>query len=154
MREYCWKSMGFSADAQAVGQELEKIEILGELSSEAVLNYAEKNPDSEVYKCFEWDDDEASRKYRLYQANQILCSISIKIKEKPTEKQRIYVNVKSSETHAKTFKNIKEVLKNDEEYQQLVNKAKDDFIRCKDKYDKIIERDDLKDVIFAIYREI
>ena len=154
MREYCWKAMGFNADAQAVGQELETIETLGELTAEEITRYAEKNIDSELHKCFEWDDDEASRKYRLYQANLILCSISIKIKEVPGEKQRVYVNVKSSETNEKKFKNIKEVLKNDEEYQQLIEKAKKDFVRCRDKYEQLLDKDDLKDIIFDIYKEI
>lgn len=153
MKKYSWKFI-INADAQKVGKELEKIETLGELNNEAVLKYAEEHPKSELYKCFDWDDTEASKKWRLNQASRIICSISVEIKEEPTVKQRIYVNVRSSETGKRKFKNIRDVLENDDEYNQLVNKAKEDFNKCKEKYDTIINRDDLKDILFDIYREI
>lgn len=154
MREYSWKNMGFSADAQLVGEELEKLEILGEVTTDTLLSYARNNPESETYKCFEWDDSIAGEKYRRYQATHVLTSIAVKIKEEPVKTQRVYFSVKTSSDDTRKFKNIKEVLKNDEEYQQVVDKARKDFITCKEKYDELIERDDLKDVIFEIYREI
>lgn len=151
---YTWKYSGFSADANLVGNELEELENKGELSSERVLRYAENNPNSELHKCFEWDDTEAARKYRLKQANQILCSISLEIKEEPVKKQRVYVNIKSSETGIRNFKNIKDVLENDEEYQQLLDKARNDFDSCKEKYETLVNKDDLKEIIFEIYRKV
>lgn len=154
MKKYSWKSHGFSANAQKIGKELEKLEILGELNSEAVLKYAESHKNSELYKCFEWSDTEASKRYRLYQASLILSSISLEIKEEPKIKQRVYVSVKSTETGERTFKNIKEVLKNDDEYQQLISRAKLEFDNCKERYQSVIKKEDLKDIIFEIYREI
>lgn len=154
MREYSWKHYIFSADAQLVGEELEKLEFAGELTSEEVLKFAKNNPNSETYKCFEWDDSVAGEKYRRYQASQLVSSIAVKIKEEPVETQKVYVSVKTALDDKRTFKNIKEILKNDEEYQQLVDKAKADFIKCKDKYESLLEKDDLKEVIFELYREI
>lgn len=154
MREYSWKGMGFSADAQLVGEELEKLEFAGELNADEVLKFAKNNPESETYKCFEWDDSIAGEKYRRYQASHIMTSIAVKIKEEPAETQRVYVSVKTALDDKRTFKNIKEVLKNDDEYQQLVDKAKADFESCKDKYETLLEKDDLKEVIFELYREI
>ena len=89
MKKYCWKSSGFDVDVQSVGEELEKIEELGEISSEQVLEYAENHKDSELYKCFDWDDKSASRKYRLIQASNILSSISVEIKEETRVKKNI-----------------------------------------------------------------
>lgn len=154
MKKYAWKYSGFDVDVQIVGEELEKIEELGEISSEQVLEYAENHKDSELYKCFDWDDKSASRKYRLQQASQIISSISIEIKEEPVEKQKVYYSVISSINSARKFKNIKEILENDEEYIQLVSKAKEDLNSCKEKYDNLIKKEDLKDIIFEIYREI
>lgn len=154
MKKYSWKSVGFSADPNKVGKELETIEVLGELNNRAVLDYAEKNTNSELYKCFEWDNEIAGEKYRLFQANNILCSISLEIKEEPAQKQRVYVNVRSCETEKRTFKNINEVLKNDDEYSQLINKAKDELKTYTDKYNSLLDKEDLKNVIFEIYREI
>lgn len=153
MALYSWKYV-MNGDPQKVGNELEEIESLGEITPERVLWYAERHKNSELHKCFEWDDTEAGKKFRLQQANQILCSISVEIKEKPKIKQRIYVNVKSSNSGIKTFKNIKDVLKDDEEYKQLIDKAKKEFVACKDKYETLLNKDDLKDIIFDIYKEI
>lgn len=154
MREYSWKARGFEADAQVVGEELERLEMAGELNSEEVLRYAEKHPESELYKCFEWDDDEASRKYRLIQASQILCSISLKITEEPVKKQRVYVSIKSSTSNERKFKNIKDVLENDEEYKQLLEKAQNEFYSCKEKYEELVQKEDLKEIIFDLYKKI
>ena len=153
MTIYSWK-YSLPGDPQKVGNELEEIESLGEITPERVLGYAERHKNSELHKCFEWDDSEASRKYRLNQANQILCSISIEIKEEPKVTQRVYVNVKSSNSGIKTFKNIKDVLGDDEEYKQLIEKAKKEFVDCKDKYETLLQRDDLKDILFEIYKEV
>ena len=154
MREYSWKHCGFNADAQLVGEELEKLEFAGEITPDEVLNFARNNPESETYKCFEWDDKIAGEKWRKRQAGEILISISLKVKENPVEKQRVYVNVKTALDDKRTFKNIKEVLKNDDEYQQLIDRAKTEFISCKEKYETLLEKDDLKEVIFELYREI
>jgi hypothetical protein len=154
MKKYCWSSASFQANAQKVGEELEEIEILGELDSNSVLKYAKENRQSELSKCFEWDDKIAGEKYRMQQACQVLCSISIAIKEEPVEKERVYVNVVSSNSGKKKYKNINEVLKNDEEYYQLVSKAKSELTTYKEKYQKLVNKEDLKELIFEIYKEI
>lgn len=156
MREYTWKHWRFSADAQLVGEELEKLEFAGELTADEVLKYAKNNPESETYKCFEWDNTIAGEKYRRYQASQIMTSISLKIKVDETQKeiQNVYVNIRTSQDDKRTYKNIKEVLKNDTEYQQILDKAKQSFINCKEKYETLLDKEDLKNVIFELYREI
>lgn len=157
MREYSWKHTGTSfmkADAQLVGEELEKLEFAGELIADEVLKFARNNPDSELYKCFEWDDSIAGEKYRKMQSSGILSSISVTIKEEPKETQRVYVSVKTSLDNTRKFKNIKEVVKNDEEYQQLIDRAKKSFVRCKEEYETLLQKDDLKEIIFELYREI
>ena len=155
MKIFSWKTNFFkNADAQLVGEELEQIEQLGKIEPNEVIEFAKNNPKSELHKCFEWDDSEAARKYRLTQANTLICSISLEIKEEPKKIQRVYVNIKDKDTKEQTFKNINEVLKNDEEYQQLIDKASEDLKKYKDKYTDLIEKQDLKDIIFEIYREI
>ena len=82
MVKYKWSSDGnrFAADANLIGRELEKIESNnGSLDTRVIVDFARKNQDSELYKCFEWDNDIAAEKYRLQQANRVLCSISVVI---------------------------------------------------------------------------
>ena len=41
-----------------------------------------------------------------------------------------------------------EVLKNDDDYKQLVDKAEQDFLSYKQKYEEIIQLNDLKNIIY------
>ena len=147
--KYCWKTTGFDADANKVGKELENINLKEKLTREVVLKYA-KNKESELHKCFEWDDSVASEKYRLFQASCILSSISIVIDDaKPKRKTtRMYVNIKNTIQNEREYKSIVEVLENDEEYKQLVGKAEQDFLSYKQKYEELIQINDLKNIIY------
>lgn len=151
MKKYSWKSVGFSANAQKVGEELEKIDNISNIS---VLEYAKENVGSELHKCFEWDDSIASEKYRLIQATKIISSISFVIQEEPLRKQKVYYSIKKEKEDIRTFKNIKNILEDDEEYKALCEKAKNEFETCKKNYEELIKRDDLKDIVFLIYKEI
>lgn len=145
---YKWKVDGFyKGDANKVGEELSFIEKDGELTNENVLEFARTYKDSELHKCFEWNDAVCGRKYRLIQASQIIQNIAIVISEEPQETTKAFVNVKTTE-EKKVFKNIVSVIENDEEYNQLKEKAKKDFLSYKDRYDKIIKLKDLKQIIF------
>lgn len=153
MKKYSW-IYNINADAQKVGEELELIEREGSISPAHLIEYAKRHKDSELYKCFEWDNDEAAKKYRLRQASTIISSISIEIKEEPREIQKVYYSINDSKTSEKKYKNISEIINNNDEYSQIVEKAKSEFIKCKQKYESLLEKEDLKDIIFDIYREI
>lgn len=145
--KYKWNCVGFSANANKVGKEIETINKSGELNRENILEYAKNNKESEIYKCFEWDDKIAGEKYRLNQATMILNSISIVIKkEQPPKPIRAFVNVRNSDDN-KIYKSIIEVLENDEEYEQLLRKAEREFKNYKEKYSEIIRLKDLKNII-------
>jgi hypothetical protein len=144
---YKWNVKGFKGEANKVGKELEVIEQTSELTNVSVLEYAKDNKESELNKCFEWNDVIAGEKYRLVQASQILNNISVVISDtQPEEVTKAFVNVRTSED-TKVFKNIVSVLENDEEYIQLKQKAERDFISYKEKYNKILKLKDLKDII-------
>ena len=154
MKKYSWKNQQFNAEPQKVGEELERLEGIGEITNRMVLNYAKDNPNSELYKCFEWDDKKASERYRLIQATNIISSISFVVKEEPLKKQKVYFSIKTKEEEARKFKNIKDILEDDEEYQALLRKAKNELESCKNNYNDLIKREDLKEILFEIYREI
>lgn len=144
--KYCWSSVGFDADANKVGKELEILEGKYELTREVVLEYA-KNKNSELNKCFEWNDSIAGEKYRLQQATWILASISIIVNDEPKRTTRMYVNIKNDDNR-KEYKNIVSVVENDDEYKQLLDKAERDFISYKEKYQDMVQLKDLKNIIF------
>lgn len=145
---YKWSSVGFKANADKVGKELERIEKESELTNVNVLEFAKNNKNSELNKCFDWNNETAGEKWRLHQANNVLTSISIVINDtEPEETTKAFVNIKTKE-ETRVFKNIVSVIENDEEYNQLKDKAKRDFISYKEKYDKILKLKDLKAIIF------
>lgn len=150
-KKYSWKVTGFNANAQKVGEELEDIL---EITNKNVLDYAKNNIDSELHKCFEWDDTVAGEKYRLIQATKLISSISFIIQEEPMKKQKVYFSIKTDKKDLCKFKNIKDILENDEEYYALCNKAKQELENCKDRYNDLIKKEDLKNIIFDIYKEI
>lgn len=154
--KYTWSNVWYKQDANKVGKELESIKDIGELTNKEILEYAEKHRDTELAKCFEWDNEIAGKKYRLKQATDILCSISIVIDEnkEPIEKTRVYVSTKKKDDEQRTFKKLVDVLDDDEEYKALVQKARKELDSCQEKYRSIIKLQDLKDIIFDIYKNI
>lgn len=63
----------FKADAEKVYNEINSI---GEkYTPKDVLEKARGNEDSELHKCFEWDDAIAGEKYRLQQARDVIRMI-------------------------------------------------------------------------------
>ena len=151
MRKYSWKSVGFNADAQKVGNELETIKVL---TNKNVLDYAKNNTKSELHKCFEWDDTIASEKYRLIQATRVISAISFVVQDEPIKKQKVYYSIKTEEKEVCKFQNIKDILESENEYLALCKKAKQELERCTDNYNNLIKREDLKEIVFELYKEI
>ena len=72
-----WKIKGiYKADAQKVADEIGE----GKVTPQEVLEKA-RDKNSELHKCFEWDDGIAAEKYRLSQAGGILRTLVIKREE-------------------------------------------------------------------------
>ena len=154
--KYVWNNVGFKADANSVGKELEQLERTTSLTNEEVLKYAKSHQNSELHKCFEWDDKIAGEKFRMQQATKLLCSISIVYEDNNNneEKTRIYVSTRTRNDEKRTFKKITDVLEDDEEYKALLDKANNELNNCQQKYRDLIKLQDLKDIIFDIYKKM
>ncbi len=141
---YVWKTTGFSADANKVGKELEELERKNlTITRKDVLEKA-RDKNTELHKCFDWDDSIAGEKWRLQQATYVLTSISVKNEE--VEPTRYFVNVKTV-NEEKIYKNIKAVIQNEEEFNQLLERAKNEFVSYKQKYEKMVDKDIFKKMI-------
>ena len=65
-----WKMPGlFKADAQKVAEEIKSIG--DEVTAEQIVELA-RDEDTELHKCFDWNDQTAAEKWRKQQARQIL----------------------------------------------------------------------------------
>lgn len=136
-----WKLNGiFKANAEIVDEEIKS---LSEITPNNMVEFAKNNPDSELYKCFEWDDTIAAQKYRLQQANKILTFLVYpKTREDlpPTRKYQVT-------TTAHVFKETKKLLVNQNEYEALLKRALAELQAFKQRYQTLVE---LQDVISAI----
>lgn len=82
------------ANADKVQQEIDMLAGLdpnGKCSPTAMVDFAQRHPQSELYKCFEWDDTKAAHAYRLNQATEIKISIVTPVNRTPVQPQQIKI---------------------------------------------------------------
>src|SRR5688500_16292159 len=65
----------------------------GELEPERVLEWAEKHPSSALHASFQWDDTEAAKQYRLWQARQLITEVVVVYEDRPSVQK--YVSIVS-----------------------------------------------------------
>lgn len=137
-----WKTSLFSkANAQIVADEISQI---GEYATPEQILEKARDSKTELHKCFEWNDSIAAEKYRLHQARMVVCNLVYKEpKEQPQPPQRIRVmNITSN-----GYKQTKLILRNLDEYNELLSRAKAELQSFERKYNNISE---LEEVLTAI----
>lgn len=144
MKQYSWKVGGFAykQDANAVGQELEK---LGDnITAEGVINLA-RNENSILHEMFEWDDTVAAEKYRNQQARWIITNIQVNIiadEERPRQVRAFVTTRKDT-----FYEPIEKVVKDTDKYALLLERAYKELNAIKLKYSTLIEIQELlKDI--------
>lgn len=137
MLEAKWKP-GFSlfkADAQRVAEEL--AELGDEITPARILDKA-RDSDTELHKCFEWDDTVAAEKYRLTQARQIVCHLVIKERQDPPEGQaprRVYYKTSGDGGYKPTTL----ILRNESEWAALKARCEQELAAIMARYKTVLE---------------
>lgn len=124
----------FKADAQKVAEEI--VALGEEVTPEEIVNAA-KNEDSELHKCFEWDDQIAAEKWRKQQARQIMCYLVIR-EEAEDKKNDVPIRV-FYKTDLGGYKQLEKIFRNDDEYQKLLQAAWGELHAFKRKYARLQE---------------
>lgn len=132
----------FKADAQLVADEISSI--VGDPTPDDVLNLA-RNENTELHKCFTWDDTIAAEKYRKYEARQILCKLVIVEENKPEDRPEIRVFYKVENTEG--YRPTEFVVKQDDEYMKLLERAYSELRAFKVKYSCLKELKEIFDLI-------
>lgn len=128
-------------DAQKVYEEIGS----DSATPEEVLAKAE-NENSELHKCFTWDDDEASRKWRLHEARRIIQTLVIKVEETEIQPKKEFRLFQPTST-MNEYKPVQFFQRNQDEYEKLLDRAKNELAIFKRRYQEIAE---LEEVIKAI----
>lgn len=129
-----WKMPGvFKADAQKVAEE---IKCIGEEVTPEQIVEAAKDVNSELHKCFDWDDKIAADKWRKQQARQIMCFLVIREETKEPDAVPLRVFYKNDNGG---YKHSEKVFQQPDEYQKLLQTAYAELRAFKIKYARLQE---------------
>lgn len=141
-----WKMEGiFKADPNLVAQEITSIG--DDFTCSQIVDKA-RDENTELHKCFEWNDSVAAEKYRLKQAQQVVTHLVIvrQNPDKEPEKTNIRLLVNDG-TNTNTYKPIRFVVKKQDEYEQLLEKARAELQAFKRKYSNLSELEEILSLI-------
>lgn len=147
-----WKIKGFfHADAGKVFAEITSI---GDSYTPEEIVEKANDPDSELHKCFEWDDTVAAHKYRLTQAQLIVRSLVV-TEERTDEKKNppiISRAIVSTNENNNRYEKVTVAVRNEENYERLCNAALRELEVFKRKYSAIIGLRDMIEEIEELIR--
>jgi len=138
-----WKVQGlYKADAQKVADE---ILTLGESVEPSAVVEKAKDEKTELHKCFEWRDNIAAEKYRIYQARQLMCNLVVVEQEKKGIQEPVRLMFKTTANEG--YKPISLIMQEPDEYKALLNRAYRELAQFKQKYKMLKELKDIFELI-------
>ena len=142
-----WGTFKFKADAHKCADEI--MEICEELESATPQQILEKARDSntELHKCFTWDDTEAAEKWRISEARAVVRNL--KIIEQKTDKQPEPTTIRDfyKTDNESGYKPTKLILKKPDEYKALVERCRSELLAIKQKFNSISEYEEIWEMI-------
>ena len=127
--------------AEKIQQELEALRSNGLLLPERVVEWAKAHPESALHSQFEWDDSEAAKAYRLWQARKVIAVYVV-----AEDGQRKFVSL-TIDRKAGGYRAMEDVMKEEDLRKVLVRDALSEFKRVRAKYEHIRE-------LASVYAEI
>lgn len=140
MRKVEWKFDGlFKADAERVYDEIQ--EIGDSYTADDILEKA-KDENTELHKCFDWDDSIAAYKWRRHTARQICTSLVLKVVEsehEPPKKFRVIQNTREGDGYEPSVR----IYANPRKMNILLERMKEDSRRFIDRYKSLPEASEI-----------
>lgn len=142
-----WGAYKFKADAQKCADEIMKI--CEELESATPQQILEKARDSntELHKCFTWDDTEAAEKWRITEARSVVRNLKIVEVKPDKEPEPTTIRVFYKTDNESGYKPTKLILKKPDEYKALVERCRSELLAVKQKFQNISEFDEIWEMI-------
>lgn len=142
-----WAVTGlFKGNAEICADEVASI---GEaVTPKDVVNYA-RNPNTELHKCFEWDDAIAAEKYREHTARVLIRSFTFEHIDKETE-ERTPIRIFSHDSEENTYKQTTRMVIVEDKYALLLQNAKRELDAFRRKYEMLSELEDIIEDISKI----
>ena len=140
-----WKLSGiYKADAATVAGEIASI---GDNATPQQIVDRAKDPNSELHKCFTWDDTIAAEKYRLCEARQVVRLLVIDRSQETENEPPVRVFFKVDNTKSEGYKQTVHIFRNEDEYTKLLKMALAELEAFQRKYRTLSELDPVFDAI-------
>lgn len=133
-----WKVGIFKADPEKCYEEIQSVG--DEVTPEQVLDKA-KDESSELHKCFDWNDSSAAEKYRMHQARLVLNTLIV-VKQDVSKKEepvQFRVMMKNDNASGSGYKQTLIMVRDEDEYQKLLEQARRELRAFKQKYSCLSE---------------
>lgn len=128
------------ADKDDIRKELEQIRKAhrGILRAEDVVEFA-RNPETSLHEKFQWDDTEAAKQYRLWQARQVI-SVYVTVLSDDSPPVKAYVSLVDDRSQpGGGYRAVADVMKDPERRTLLLQQALGELKRFQAKYRAIKE---------------
>ena len=130
-----WKLSNYKkADADKVYNEITSIG--SSATPEQIVAFA-RNEDTELHKCFTWDDREAAEKWRLQEARLIVCNLVFE------EKDETKPVIRAIQLGDAGYTPVKLIIQHKDEYQRLLERAMGELRAFKARYKMLTELEEI-----------
>lgn len=137
----------YPVSAQEAGEELERIEKqFGEITASKVVD--ESTPaEALLHPCFEWRDEVAGARWRLYEARQLIGNVRQVVVRREEDKQpetipvvtqRAFSNV-APYRHEGRYQSTGAVMRDTDKSAIVLDNARREFVQLKRKYENLID---------------
>lgn len=110
----------------------------GILHPETVVEFA-RNPGTALHHRFEWDDTEAAKKFRLWQARELIRVTVTVLPNENQDEYRVFVSLKSDRYQGGGYRALVDVMSDDQMRKELLGQAYNDFKLWQKKYQQLKE---------------
>lgn len=130
-------------DAQAAGEELERIRVCGNgrLVAAQVVD-ASRPDDAPLHDHFEWDDQQAAEQFRIDQARYLIRSITVSV-ETPEQVSQVRAFVSVIRDEDRSYTSIAHALSDEDLRTQVLQKAWAELEAWRKRYAELIELADM-----------
>jgi hypothetical protein len=117
-----------------IAQEIESLRRPdGLILAEEIVEWAREHPESALHSQFEWDDSEAAKNYRLWQARRVIA-VYVMADDGGRKLVSLTIDRKSG-----GYRDVKDVIADDELRKVLIRDALDELRRVRAKYERLKE---------------
>lgn len=153
IRKVTWGNKSFKGNAEIVANEIESIQFKSEdedAKAHEILRYAETHEDSELHRCFTWDNGEAAHKWRVHEARQIVCNLVIKYIPNDEKEKPVTIRWAFRTSTTGGYKKTEVIIQKPDEKKRLLEMAKAELLAFKHKYSVLSDNDLMRKVFLAI----